>query len=194
MGLLSDRRYEAFEKKRATVAAERKRLSGIRIFADRQVALAEEVETVTKQRVPSSTKGGGLTLEELVRRPGVTYELIEKHGFGADESLSAMEKTSVEVEVKYEGFIKRESKSRRKVAGNEGMSIPKDFDYLSVDTLSMESRHKLESIRPLTLAQASRIGGVSPADINALMVRLLQEKRNQQRDETNRAKKETTPV
>ena len=194
VGLLSDRRYEAFEKKRATVAAERKRLSGIRIFADRQVALAEEVETVTKQRVPSSTKGGGLTLEELVRRPGVTYELIEKHGFGADESLSAMEKTSVEVEVKYEGFIKRESKSRRKVAGNEGMSIPKDFDYLSVDTLSMESRHKLESIRPLTLAQASRIGGVSPADINALMVRLLQEKRNQQRDETNRAKKETTPV
>lgn len=181
VGLLPDRHFAAYERKRDNIAAERERLRGVRVFGDRQTELAEEVEATTKQRVPTSAKGGGLTLEELLRRPGVPYALLERYGYGAD-NLSEVEKQSVEVEVKYAGFIKREGKSRRKVAGNESMVIPADFDYMAVETLSMESRQKLAAVRPLTLAQAARIGGVSPADVNALMVHLLKKTRARKGD------------
>ena len=111
------------------------------------------------------------SLAELLRRPHVHYELLEREGFAGD-GLSAIEKDCVEIDIKYSGFIKRQQRQLEKVQKRLHRRIPADVDYAAITTLSNEGREKLQKIRPETIGQASRLGGVDPSDVNCLMVYL----------------------
>jgi len=116
---------------------------------------------------------GDRTLAELLRRPGTNFDDLR----GLECSLDAMDvpeevAEQVQIELKYEGYIKRQLQEVEKVRRLEGWRIPEDFDYGSLKTIRTESRQKLSAVRPATLGQASRVSGVTPADISVLMVHL----------------------
>jgi tRNA uridine 5-carboxymethylaminomethyl modification enzyme len=109
---------------------------------------------------------GSETLAQLLRRPEITYKSLPKR----NETLSEEISQQVEIAVKYAGYIGRQQKEIDKAKNFEGKQIPVTFDYALVPSLRHEARQKLAKIRPATLGQASRISGVSPADISILMV------------------------
>ncbi|XTZ09878.1 MAG: tRNA uridine-5-carboxymethylaminomethyl(34) synthesis enzyme MnmG, partial [cyanobacterium endosymbiont of Rhopalodia yunnanensis] len=93
------------------------------------------------------------------------------YGLG-DSQLSSVEKQSAEIDIKYSGYLKRQQNQIDQISRHSNRQLPKNLEYMKIETLSMESREKLTEVKPLTLGQASRIGGVNPADINALLVYL----------------------
>ncbi|GAX75540.1 hypothetical protein CEUSTIGMA_g2983.t1 [Chlamydomonas eustigma] len=169
LGLVNDVRWEEFQSKLARIAAERQRLSLHRVLDDHP--LAQMTVQLTGQNVSRSS-----TLEELLRRPHLHYNVLEQHGLDAP-SLSQWEKECVEIDIKYAGFITRQEKQLGQMQSKAGKKIPEDLDYNAVSTLSMEAREKLTKIQPKDIGQASRIGGVNPADISALLVHLEVHKR-----------------
>lgn len=174
LGLVDDRRWQFFKSKMDRLAAEEARLGSIRVGPDAPLALAA-AET-SGQAVP-----GLATLAELLRRPHVHYSLLELHGYGAElsgTSLTCAEKEAVEIELKYSGFIRRQEKQLASVAAKHGKRIPDDVEYEAIATLSKEAREKLNKVRPRDIGQASRIGGVNPADISNLLIHLEIKRRN----------------
>jgi tRNA uridine 5-carboxymethylaminomethyl modification enzyme len=127
----------------------------------------------TRGKKPSKSS---FTLEELLRRPQVSYRTLRDHGHGppAAETTPSFSFPfeAVETEVKYAGFIRRQSDQVKRVAGKMNKRIPPGIDYASVTTLRMEAREKLAKMAPTTVGQASRIGGVTPADVSSLLVHL----------------------
>ena len=105
----------------------------------------------------------------MLRRPGFHYSNLEQYGLGKPE-LNKTEKEEVEIEIKYSGYIKRQQVQIEQVSRHSHRHLPPNLDYMAIATLSMESREKLTQVNPLTIGQAARIGGVNPADINALLV------------------------
>ncbi|HEY9813287.1 MAG TPA: tRNA uridine-5-carboxymethylaminomethyl(34) synthesis enzyme MnmG, partial [Candidatus Sericytochromatia bacterium] len=114
---------------------------------------------------------GSITLAELLRRPGVHYIDLERHGLG-NPALNSVEKEGAEIEIKYSGYLQRQQNQIDLVSRQTNRQLPPDLDYALIDTLSKEAREKLAKVKPLTVGQAGRIGGVNPADINALLVYL----------------------
>ena len=113
--------------------------------------------------------GTGISLAELLRRPAVTYEALS--ALDPDRpTLSRREREAVEVAVKYEGYIKRQVAEVERTAKLESRRLPDGIDYSEIKGLRIEAAQKLSRIRPATLGQASRISGVSPADISVLLV------------------------
>eukprot|EP00877_Chromochloris_zofingiensis_P008969 jgi/Chrzof1/4325/Cz14g08280.t1 len=153
----------------ACIEAEKVRLASTRVSEDSP--LAEAVASTSGQQVVRST-----TLEELVRRPHVHYNVLSAYGAGA-EHLSPAEQECVEIDIKYAGFIARQEKQLQQVSAKFGKLIPEDLDYAAITTLSLESREKLSKVRPRDIGQASRIGGVNPADICALLLHLEVQRR-----------------
>ena len=129
-------------------------------FIEKRERIDSEIQRLEKSRV------GGDTLAQMLRRPEVTYDQLPNK----DELLSAEIKESVEIEIKYEGYIKRQLSDVERFKNNESKNIPTEFSFANVLGLSAEAKQKLTNIRPLTLGQASRISGVSPADIGLLTV------------------------
>jgi tRNA uridine 5-carboxymethylaminomethyl modification enzyme len=160
IGLVDDERFNIYEKKQAAIAHERKRLHDTRIHPSKEwnEALMEFDESL-KQVV---------SLEELLRRPRLPYSLIQRLAPSQDETFKFG--IELETEIKYAGYIERQLSQVRQTEKLDGMKLPLDIDYLSLSTLSKESREKLSRIRPETVGQASRIGGVSPADISILLI------------------------
>jgi len=140
IGLLSSRKHKKFEQKRAAIALEIERLH--------------------------STRYGSETLAQLLRRHEINYSKLPMR----NESLSEDITKQVEVAVKYEGYIARQEQENEKFKSLESKRIPVAFDYNSVPNLRSEARQKLNKSRPYTLGQASRISGVSPADIGVLAI------------------------
>ena len=116
------------------------------------------------------------SLEELLRRPNVHYGLLDTHGHGNPE-LNEFEKECVEIEIKYAGFLARQEQQLRRMQSKHSLRIPEDLDYSVVPSLSAEASEKLGKIRPASIGQAARIGGVNPADISALLVFMEAQKR-----------------
>jgi tRNA uridine 5-carboxymethylaminomethyl modification enzyme len=112
------------------------------------------------------TRCGSETLAQLLRRPEITYENLP----GKDAGLDSEVVRQVEIAIKYEGYIDRQQAEVNKFKNLESKDIPLSFDYSVVPSLRLEARQKLIRIRPATIGQASRISGVSPADISILMV------------------------
>ena len=110
-----------------------------------------------------------VTLADLIRRPKLHYAHLEAYGLGNLE-LNRAEKEGAEIDIKYSGYIQRQQKQIDQISRQTNRSLPQDLDYMTIDTLSMESREKLNKVKPLTVGQATRIGGVNPADMNALLV------------------------
>lgn len=128
--------------------------------------MGKEIVDYTQQKIK-----GSIVLAELLRRPGFHYPDLEKFQLG-NEELKPEEKTSVEIEIKYSGYIKRQQTQIEQVSRHSQKRLPPGLNYMAIETLSMEAREKLTQFQPLTIGQAGRIGGVNPADINALLVYL----------------------
>ncbi|MEM8640918.1 MAG: tRNA uridine-5-carboxymethylaminomethyl(34) synthesis enzyme MnmG [Cyanobacteria bacterium P01_G01_bin.54] len=169
IGLIGDRRWQQFQTKYANIAAEQERLHTTRVKEHEPVG--QQIMADTQQKIKSA-----VTLADLLRRPKFHYIDLERYGLGNPE-LAKAEKASAEIEIKYSGYIQRQQNQIDAAARNAGRKLPADLDYMAIATLSMESREKLTKVQPLTIGQAARIGGVNPADINALLVYLEMQSR-----------------
>ncbi|MBI5974965.1 tRNA uridine-5-carboxymethylaminomethyl(34) synthesis enzyme MnmG [Staphylococcus canis] len=168
LGLISDERYARFNEKRQQITDEIDRLGSIRIKPK------AEVQAIIKREGGSELKDGILA-KELLRRPEMTYDVILEI-LGETTELSADVTEQVEIQTKYEGYIKKSLQQVDKVKRMEEKKIPEDLDYSKIDSLATEAREKLAEVKPLNIAQASRISGVNPADISILLVYLEQGK------------------
>ncbi|MFQ3616352.1 MAG: tRNA uridine-5-carboxymethylaminomethyl(34) synthesis enzyme MnmG [Cyanobacteriota bacterium] len=164
IGLIDDRRWELFTRKQAHITAEKERLHTTRIKEHDD--LGKQIYADTQQAIK-----GSITLAELLRRPGFHYADLERYGLG-NSDLSRAEKEGAEIDIKYSGYLQRQQNQIDQIARQANRPLPPDLDYHSIDTLSKESREKLSQVRPLTIGQAARIGGVNPADVNALLLYL----------------------
>ncbi|MGB7412566.1 MAG: tRNA uridine-5-carboxymethylaminomethyl(34) synthesis enzyme MnmG [Thermosynechococcaceae cyanobacterium] len=169
IGLIDDRRWNLYTQKQAQITAEKERLHGTRIKELDEVGRA--IATHTNQAIK-----GSITLAELLRRPGIHYSNLEQFGLGQAD-LEPAAKEGAEIDIKYAGYIKRQQRQIEQVSRQEHRSLPQNLNYASIETLSAEAREKLAQVQPLTIGQAGRIGGVNPADINALLVYLETQKR-----------------
>jgi tRNA uridine 5-carboxymethylaminomethyl modification enzyme len=170
VGLIDDRRWELFERKQANIVAEKARLYSIRVKEHEEIGKA--ILADTQQAIK-----GSITLADLLRRPGFHYVDLERYDLG-NSSLKLAEKEGAEIDIKYSGYLQRQQNQIDDIAKHERRQLPADLDYMAITTLSKESREKLAKVQPLTIGQAARIGGVNPADVNALLIFL--ELRNRQ--------------
>ena len=164
IGLVDARRWQLFCEKQERIHAEVQRLNETRIKEKDELGQRITAETGEVIR-------GAITLSELLRRPKFNYAELIHYGL-ADKNLNRFERLAAEIEVKYVGYIQRQEHQIEEVAKHSDRKLPQDIDYNAIETLSKESREKLSKIRPMTIGQASRIGGVNPADVNALLVYL----------------------
>lgn len=164
IGLICDRRWQLYTDKQAKIIAEKERLHSTRIKEKDTVGIA--IASATGQKIK-----GSIALADLLRRPGFHYPDLAEHNLH-DPELTQPETEGAEIDIKYSGYIKRQENQIEQVSRHANRKLPSAIDYMTIDTLSMEAREKLTKVRPLTVGQASRIGGVNPADINALLVYL----------------------
>ncbi len=164
VGLIGDERYKAFLEKMALIAAEIARMEKCTI------APSDEVNSFLAEHSSTPIKTG-IKLAELLRRPELDYKALGK--IDTDRPmLPRGVSVSAEISIKYEGYIKRELAEVAKQKKLEDKIIPEDIDYKSLLGLRLEAAEKLDKIRPLNIGQASRISGVSPADIGVLLIYL----------------------
>jgi tRNA uridine 5-carboxymethylaminomethyl modification enzyme len=171
LGLIGDRRWQQFQRKQANIVAEKERLHETRV--KEHEAVGQRIATETGQRIK-----GSITLADLLRRPGFHYPQLQQYELG-NSDLARAEREGAEIDIKYSGYIHRQQAQIEQVSRNANRKLPADLDYRAIDTLSKEAREKLSQVRPLTVGQAARIGGVNPADVNALLVYLEVQARRQ---------------
>ena len=166
IGLISQERYDAFEKKRSLIDGEIQRLRKL-VFPP-----SDTVNEILANANSTPIKTG-IHADELLKRPEITYAALE----GADTERKPLPRDvceQVEISIKYEGYINRQMSQAKQFSKLENKRLPKDIDYKQIEGLRIEAMQKLDKIRPLSLGQASRISGVSPADIAVLMIYLKQ--------------------
>ena len=164
IGLISEERYQKFLQKKANIQKEMERLRKTIVKPSEKVNKFLEEKGTT----PLST---GSKLSELLKRTEIRYKDLAQIDENMPE-LSAQEKEEVEIQIKYEGYIKMEEEQVAKFKKMESKTLSEDIIYQDIKGLSLEARQKLDKIKPLSIGQASRISGVSPADINVLLIYL----------------------
>lgn len=166
IGLIEDERYENLLIKEKQIEEEMKRIEGLMVGA------SKDVQKLLEQ-LGSSTLKSAATMAELVRRPELTYmDLAPIDKDRPDLDIQVQEQ--VNINIKYEGYIKRQLSQVRQFKKMEKRRIPDDINYNEVGSLRIEAKQKLSKIRPASIGQASRISGVSPADISVLLIYLEQ--------------------
>ena len=168
VGMISDERYERFLAKKAVVEAEKERLKSVRIKP------TAEVQQLILANGGSELKDGILAAD-LLKRPEMSYEHIQQVA-PSDVELSDEVTEQVEIQIKYEGYIEKSLQQVDRLKKMENKKIPENIDYDAIGSLATEARQKLKQVRPLSVAQASRISGVNPADVSILLVYLEQGK------------------
>ena len=166
VGLISEERYQKFLKKKEMIENEIARLENTPIGASKETQDFLEMHS-------SAPLHTGVTLADLLRRPEFTYEILApldpaRPAEGVTDEVAEQ----INISVKYEGYIKRQKQQVEHFLKMEGKRIPADLDYGQVKNLRKEARQKLEAVRPASIGQASRISGVSPADVSMLMLYL----------------------
>lgn len=172
--LVSNERFTRFIEKKQAIDNEIQRLMDTSIKPDEKVS-----EYLKKQN--SSSLKCGISLYELLKRPEITYKSFAE----VDDNLPDLTKEiadEVEILVKYQGYIKKQLAQAEQFKKLENKKIPIDFDFKNMKGISLEAREKLHEIKPQNLGQASRVSGVSPADISVLMVHLEQMRRTRKKD------------
>jgi tRNA uridine 5-carboxymethylaminomethyl modification enzyme len=179
IGLIDDRRWQLFTDKYRAIGEEIQRLQTIRV----------QDQSEAGQKFTALTGEGfkpGMSLADLLRRPGVHSEVLETSGLSEPQRWSGLPgldqaiREGAEIAIKYEGYINRQTRQIEQLSKHANQKIPDTLDYQNLEFLSKESREKLTKIRPQTIGQASRMGGVNPADINALLVYLEAERRRRE--------------
>ncbi len=173
LGLIDDRRWGIYTRKQEAIAAEKQRLESVRL------KVSDPAADAVVQQTGAPIKGS-ITLADLLRRPGFHSGDLVSHGLAdADLPLDVLE--GAEIDIKYSGYLARQQQQIDQVKKQEHKAIPTGIDYAAIGTLSREAREKLAAVQPVNLGQASRVPGVSPADVTALMLWLeLQSRREGQ--------------
>ena len=169
VGLVREDRYQRFLEKKEAVENETERLKHVMITPQAANALLEQLGTAPLK--------GAQSLFELLHRPEVTYD----NTAALDPNrpvLSRHQKTSMEVEIKYGGYIQKQLAQIEKFKRLENKKLGSDIEYATIDGLRIEARQKLDALKPVSVGQASRISGVSPADINVLLIYLEKRRRS----------------
>ena len=165
IGLIDDKQYQLFKDKQEMIQKEKERLLQVKVSATNESnnILAKYGEHIDR----------GIRLAELLKRPNINYSILKELDSETKQlNLSKDIYEEVEVLIKYDGYIKRQEIQIEQSTKLEKYRIPENIDYMSIEHISGETKEKLAKIRPANLAQASRIGGVKPADISVLMVML----------------------
>jgi len=173
LGLIDDETYARFSMKKRLIAQEMERLQEIKLYPN------PETQRIMKE-IGTAPISQPMTLRDLLKRPEVSYRMIERF-FPPSQEIPWQVKEQVEIQVKYEGYIRRQEEQIKQFRKMERMIIPPEFDYSKVKGISNEAREKLSRIKPRSIGQASRISGVSPADISTLMIALEAWKRRMNR-------------
>ena len=171
VGLISENRYQNFCKKRENITKEIERVK------KKTIKPSKEVNELL-QGLGTSKIDTGIKLSDLLKRTELTYENLEPID---DErpNLTKMEKEEVQIQVKYEGYINLQLAQVEKASKLEGKELSQDIEYSKIKGLRLEARQKLDRFKPISVGQASRISGVSPADISVLLIFLEQQKKSQ---------------
>ena len=162
-GLIDDRQFEIFKNKQSAIENEMNRIK------DAKIPATEETNAILAKYGEHIDRG--VKAVELLKRPNISYKTLKE----LDETARSLSKDvceQVEILVKYDGYLKRQEFQVEQASKLEKYTIPDNIDYSKIEHISTETKQKLEKIRPKDLAQASRIGGVKPADISVLMVML----------------------
>lgn len=167
LGLISDERYEKFLQKRQDIEDEKKRLESIRIKPN------PEIDAYLEDHGDKALKDGVLA-SDMLRRPYMSYNDLLQFIPAPDHVLDKRVIEQIEIQYKYDGYIKKAEEKVEKLKRMEAKKIPANIDYSAIDGLATEAVEKLTKIQPETLAQASRISGVNPADISILAVYIQQ--------------------
>ena len=173
VGLIPEERYQKFLKKKQSIEEEIERVRGVIIKP------TKEVNEFLK-RYNSSELTTGASLADLVKRTELTYENLKEIDANRPELEEQVIK-EVGIELKYEGYMKLQAQQVEKFKKLEQKLLPEDIDYEDIKGLRLEARQKLNKIRPNSVGQASRISGVSPADISVLLIYLETYNKNQQK-------------
>jgi len=191
-GTVSDERYERYLLKKANVDSETERLrkkrtdvSSFREFLFRheaelpmQAAAPEEAKAFAERKRKEIEETANQCFADILKRPAISYDDLKEIDDETRPSLTEIEKTEVEVMLKYDGYIRKQINEVEKMRNLEEKRLSENLDYASIGGLRLEARQKLSQIKPITVGQASRISGVSPADINVLLVWLEKEMRS----------------
>ena len=165
IGLVDDAQYQRYLDKQEAIRNEQIRLEGLKIIA------SDEVNSILSKYEQHLDRG--IKASELLKRPGIDYKVIKELDNETKElNISRDVYEQVDVIIKYDGYLKRQEEQVAQAGKLEKFKIPEDIDYSKIDHISSETKDKLSKIRPKDLAQASRIGGIKPADISVLMVML----------------------
>ena len=165
VGLIDDAQYKVFTDKQEAIEREMLRIK------DAKISATDEVNSVLAKVGQNIDRG--IKIAELLKRPDIDYNIIKE----IDEETKSLNipfdvAEQVEILTKYDGYLKRQEQQVKEAGKLDKFKIPEDIDYSNIEHISSETKDKLSKIRPKTLAQASRIGGVKPADISILMVML----------------------
>ena len=177
LGLIDDRRWELFEAKLAAIESEKQRLQSVRLrMAD---GAAEAIGAETGAPIK-----GSITLADLLRRPGFHATDLQRHGL-SPTSLPDEVRDGAEIDIKYSGYLARQEQQISRARRQEGRALSPNLAYHRITNLSSEAREKLAALKPLTLGQAGRVPGVSPADVTALLLWLELERRQTNSDKVS---------
>lgn len=169
IGLVTTERYQKFEFKMAMIDAEMKRISQVTLKSD----LLNPI--LTSMGIPTVSQG--IKMIDMLRRPEIFYNDLISIDIDRPVHLTKDVIKQIEVSLKYEGYIKKQLQQVEKFKALEEKKLSKSIDYFSIDSLRLEARQKLDAIKPTSIGQASRISGVSPADVSVLLVYLEQSRR-----------------
>ena len=175
VGLVSEEQYKAYREKKERIEKEIARIRNVNFGPTPELCALLD-------RVGSARAPHGIKMTDLLRRPEITYELLSEVD-PERPSLSRREKEAVEIEIKYEGYIQKELNEAERFKKLENKKIPDDIDYDAILGIRAETRQKLKKFRPSGIGQASRISGVSPADISVLLIYLESRKQNDKKGE-----------
>ena len=168
LGLISQQRYQHFLQKQQQVTEEIKRVSNV-------ILAPSEVVEELLQKYNSTPIHTGIRLSELMKRPELDYQKLAVLDTERPELPFAMQE-QVNIQIKYEGYIKQQLKQVEQFQKMEKKLLPEDLDYSTIKGLRIEAQQKLNAIRPVSLGHASRITGVSPADLSVLLIYMEQQK------------------
>ncbi|NLY82117.1 MAG: tRNA uridine-5-carboxymethylaminomethyl(34) synthesis enzyme MnmG [Clostridiales bacterium] len=169
-GSVSEERYKKFLSKKETIRKERERLD--------KTFVKPSIVKEYLEEIGSSPINNKASLTELLRRPEITYEGLKPIDIGERPDLAYHEITQLTVQIKYEGYIKKQMAQVEKQKKMEKRKLNENLNYSDIKGLRIEASQKLDKVKPINIGQATRISGVSPADISVLMVYLEKEKRN----------------